>query len=95
MIQEILLIFSCASNTACEQTRYTYLHYNSAIQQYIYNAEENVNKKIPKNYFVRSVPIIASVVKGEFKLPLTKNITIAYNKKDELLSTKLVYGLEY
>lgn len=91
MIQEMILILGCVKG-ACESTRYTYLSYNPEVKQYISAMENNAKKYMP-GQFQEVVPILVAGYNKEFRLPLSKNITISY--KDETVSTKLVYGLDY
>lgn len=90
MIQEALLILGCL-NSACEPTRYTYMNYNPEVKQAVQKTETRLKNFLPG--IEQYAPIIAAGVRQEVKLPITKNISISY--KNETVSTKLVYGVNF
>lgn len=91
MIQEMILILGCVKG-ACESTRYTYLSYNPEVKQYISAMENNAKKYVP-GQFQEVVPILVAGYNKEFRLPLSKNITISY--KDETVTGRVVYGFGF
>lgn len=87
MIQELLLLGACFGGH-CKETTVTYLHHNPEQKTYVNTIEKNAGRYIPDG-----TAVILAAARGEFTVNLSKNISVSY--KDETVSTKLVYGMEY
>lgn len=97
MLQELIILFAClGTEDACDQTRFTYLHHNPQTKIYLNNVENKVKRYVPKKYYSNViVPAAVAISRGEFNIPINKNITISYNNQNEIFSTKLTYGFKY
>lgn len=90
MLTELLIIYTCAVNQGCEQTRAAYLTQNPQVQQRLKVYQRKVQAIVPT--YVGSV--IAAAYRREITLPVNKNVTVGY-KVDGSYSLKMAYGFEY
>lgn len=87
MIQELILIAGCITGN-CKETRYTYFHYNPEQKAYVKSIESFAQRITPEY-----LPVVMAAARGEFTVNLNKNISLSY--KNETVSGRLVYGMEY
>ena len=90
MLIELLIIYTCAVNQGCEQTRAAYLTQNPQVQQRIGVYQRKAQAIIP----TYAGSVIAAAYRREITLPVNKNITVGY-KADNSYSLKMAYGFEY
>lgn len=90
MLTELLIIYTCAVNQGCEQTRAAYLTQNPQIQERLGVYQRKAQAIVP----TYAGSVIAIAYRREFTLPINKNITVGYKVEDSY-TLRMAYGFDY
>jgi hypothetical protein len=93
MIAELLILYTCAGGlNGCSESRSAYIQQNEQVRQVISNVEIRAKNIMPK-YIDNISPVLAMALDRKVTIPVSKNFTVIIS--DNVIQTKVVYGLEF